>query len=87
MADDFKAGDVVVRISDNYGLMPVGTIRRVAATFWYDEPGCEGEALEFVGDKPGESWFSKGFRKLPPASPEFIALLRSLSPGRVKEDA
>jgi len=35
----------------------------------------------------GNRGYIDRFRKLPPASPEFISLIRSLSPGKGSEDA
>lgn len=86
MGDDFKVDDVVVRVSDDSGLMPIGSIRRVQSTYWWDgdDEDPADMALIFTSDPPGDSgWFAAGFRKLPKADDSFIRQLRALTP---KED-
>jgi len=100
MADEFQVGDLAVCVDDSpcretpypgcpFGLSK-GAVFRVTAAWIDPEDGIQG--LNLMGVRNEQDGLFAGysahrFQKLPPASPEFISLIRSLSPGRVTEDA
>lgn len=93
MSDDFKVGDVAVCIAEPQGdhqdifwEPKVGGIYKVCSVSW------DGAGIELAEDPdkfdPEGDWDVYYFKKLPPAEPEFISLIRSLGvPKRVREDA
>ncbi len=81
----FKPGDVVVCINarPNPAYQPdpnmlrhlrEGALYRVAA--YMPPPGRAGVQLVGVDHRPGDGWQAHRFRKVEPADPEFIALIR-----------
>ena len=85
MSSDFKTGDIVVCINacpnPDYQPSPTmlmrikkGAIYRVAA--YLPPPGRAGLQLVGVDHAPGHGWQAVRFRKIEPADPEFIALIR-----------
>lgn len=83
----FEVGDVVAYLGVNgkpgdCGLA-VGSIHRVRWKGYHPFYGYMGIRI----DAMPEPVQIKNFQKLPPADPAFITLIRSLKPGRVREDA
>jgi len=60
---------------------PLRSVGRVVACMKLPDCSCVILALD-----NGYSGYIARFRKVDPASPEFIARIRSLRPGRVRED-
>lgn len=104
MSDDLAPNDVVVCIDGSpcrdypypgapFGV-PEGSMHRVRDV-WLDNDdvslvislsGIESEGMD--DDIHWEGYDATRFRKLPPAEPEFISLIRSLGvPKKVREDA
>lgn len=95
MADEFKVGDVVVRVKidrdidpfhgrrmKSKGSIPYGSMVRVADVIYFNEVG-----LVIQGHPSGHptgAWSHLGFKKLPKADDTFINQMRSLKPAKDK---
>lgn len=86
MADDFQAGDVVVRvIRGPRNIIPVGTICRVIAVRIGHYEGSPSLALILAGWAHGPGtvgWEHRFFKKLPKADEQFAADMRACRPHR-----
>lgn len=92
MSDDFKVGDVVVRVlrgqetcswehEDDTGdtsSVQAGTLYRVSAVLPETSRDCAG--LQLVGNWVPFGHCAGCFRKLPPASDEFTRMVRACKP-------